>query len=521
MAERRLNPGDAFWFYSEEEKNPQTVSCLLWMDREIDPDQFRAIISERLVDKYPIFHQRIRRSRNPLMLPHWKDDPDFNLDNHVEVVQLPAPGDKAALADLVSAQRSTQLDLTRPLWKFFLIQGYEGKSAIHARIQHSIADGWALVRLVLSLADESDQNPAPKVIDKKRKRKRDLAARATDPVTDAVTGAISATKASVARAVDSVTETAGRVVGGTRAAVSDPGSIPARLAEGQDALEQTVQINLDPSRFAEFGSQMADQILDQLRPVTETASMIGDGAGEAVGVIYAPRPGRTILHGKVSGVKRVDWIDPVPLEPIKAAGKAYGATVNDMLMAALTNALRLYLEEKDALTVDSLLTTVPISLRKPTAALPRTLGNRFGILSVLLPVGIADPVEQLQAIKTQMDEIKGSLEPIVSFGVVGLSALLTPEVQRRVARFSQAQAIGVTTNVPGPRHELTLAGGVVKGAWGMGGVAGDTNLSFGIFTLNGELNFSVHCDVAITPDPERILAHFLTAVNTLVERAPA
>jgi hypothetical protein len=73
----------------------------------------------------------------------------------------------------------------------------------------------------------------------------------------------------------------------------------------------------------------------------------------------------------------------------------------------------------------------------------------------------------------------------------------------------------VTTNVPGPRHEIYVAGGKVLGMWGMGGLSGNMNLSFGIFSLNGELNFSVHSDTGITKDPERILDLFLESVEEL------
>src|SRR6476659_7852316 len=124
MSERRLSPSDAVWLYSEWEKNHQTVSSLMWLDREVDPEVLRGIIKSRLVDKYPTFHQRIRKSRNPLFLPHWEDDPEFSMDNHFKVIQLPEPGDKAELEKLVSYQRGLLLDPERPLWKYYLIQGY-------------------------------------------------------------------------------------------------------------------------------------------------------------------------------------------------------------------------------------------------------------------------------------------------------------------------------------------------------------------------------------------------------------
>lgn len=517
MAERRLSPADAAWLYSEWEKNHQTVSALLWMDREVDPDEVRAIITERLVDKYPTFHQRIRKSRNPLFMPHWQDDPDFSIDHHFEVEQLPEPGDKAALEALVSQQRSLLLDPTRPLWKIHLIQGYlqDGvpTSAVHARIQHSIADGWALVRLVLSLADESVERPT--VVEKTPKRKRDAALKAAQPAVDAV----DAVADSVKRAAASVADTAGRAAEAVVGMVREPASVPATLASGQDALEETLTITLDPQRFLEFGAAVPDTIATQVSGLANSAGKITQSAQDAIDFTFPPRPGKTILHGPVSGRKKVAWIDPIPLDPVKQAGKALGATINDMLLGALTNALRGYLLEKDALTVEELFTAMPVSLRKPDAPLPRTLGNRFGLVPVMLPVHVADPVEQVLALHEQIEQIKQSQMPIVSFGLISVAALSTPDVERMIHKLNQDQSIGVTTNVPGPRKPLVFAGGNVKGAWGMGGLSGNMNLSFGIFSLAGEINFSVHSDEAITPDPERILDHFLESVDALVQAA--
>ena len=78
---------------------------------------------------------------------------------------------------------------------------------------------------------------------------------------------------------------------------------------------------------------------------------------------------------------------------------------------------------------------------------------------------------------------------------------------------NQDHSIGVTTNVPGPRHSIHVAGGRVLGSWGMGGLSGNMNLSFGIYTLDGMLNFAVHSDTGITDDPERILHFFLESIE--------
>jgi hypothetical protein len=520
MAERRLSIADAAWLYSEWDKNLQTVSSLMWLDREIDPEEFRAIVKARLVDKYPTFSQRIRESRNPLLMPHWSDDPDFDLDRHVEVVHLPAPHDRATLEALVSEQRSTALEEGRPLWKFIVIQGYQQEgigpsTVLHSRIQHAIADGWALVRLVLTLADEDSSTEKVKVVDKPRKRKRESAIKAAQPAVDAAEAVASAVAGTAGAVKDGAVWAAGQVAG----LVRDPSSAPARLATGKDLVEGALTLAPDKARFVEFGSSVGEQVAGRVKPLTDAADVATTGAEDAVDFLLSPRPGRTILHGDVSGTKKVAWIDPIPLEPVKLAGKTFGATINSMLMGAQTNALRRYLLEKDALNVEELYTVVPVSLRKADAPLPRKLGNRFGLVPVLLPVGIEDPVEQVRSIQRQMDELRSRQMPVVSFGLTSAIAVTKPDVLQLVHKITQAQSIGVTTNVPGPRQELKVAGGTVLGAWGMGGLSGNMNLSFGIFSLAGKINFSIHSDTAITPDPERILDLFVDAVNELVGKA--
>ncbi len=507
MSERRMAPSDAVWLYSEFEGNHQAVSAVIWTDREIDPDNLRAVVGDRLITRYPTFTQRVRMSRNPGLMPHWEDDPDFDIDRHIHVMRLPEPGDKEALEALVSDQRSKMLDRSRPLWEIFLIQGYRGNtSAIHARIQHAIADGWALVRLVLSLADEDSATERPRTTDGKRRRKRDVAAGVVSPAKDAVTGAADAVQSAAARAAGTMSDIAG-----------NPKAIGAKLASGVDALQETLTVDVDAHQFLEYGQQVPDAVRQRMGKAKDTAHEVGHTTKDAFDLLMPPRPGQTMLHGTVNGHKKVAWIEPIGLQPVKDAGKTMGATINDVLLGALTNALRNYLLDNEGLTVDSLLTSVPISLRKPDTPLPRNLGNRFGLIPVLLPVGIADPLEQVRQIKRQIDDVKNSQIPIMSFGVVSVSAMLTPELEKFAHKMNQAHSIGITTNVPGPRNELHFAGAKVLGMWGMGGNSGNMNLVFGIFSLNGELNFAVQSDTGITTDPERILDLFVQSVRTIEE----
>ncbi len=151
----RMTPADAVWYLGENRCNPMMISSMLWFDRRMDVDGLRARYQERMIDRHPVFRQRIVPSRTSVLLPKWEDDPHFDLDDHVTVVEMAPPGDHATLEDLCSVERSTPLDRSRPMWHVTVYQGYRGTgSAVHTRIHHSIGDGLALMQLLLTLVDE-------------------------------------------------------------------------------------------------------------------------------------------------------------------------------------------------------------------------------------------------------------------------------------------------------------------------------------------------------------------------------
>ena len=87
-------------------------------------------------------------------MPHWEDDPDFSIDHHLHHATLPEPGDEAALQAFVERKMQEPLDRSRPLWHFYVIDGYQGGSVVVSRFHHALADGMALAEVLLSLTDE-------------------------------------------------------------------------------------------------------------------------------------------------------------------------------------------------------------------------------------------------------------------------------------------------------------------------------------------------------------------------------
>jgi WS/DGAT/MGAT family acyltransferase len=144
---------DAAWLAMEDPRNLMMVTGVLILDGRPDPDRLRSMFEERLL-RFDRFRQRIERPPLGLGMPSWRDDERFDLNLHMHRVALPEPADKEALETLVSDLLSTPLDLTKSPWQIHVVE-YGPDTVLVARLHHSIADGIALMRVLLSLTDTS------------------------------------------------------------------------------------------------------------------------------------------------------------------------------------------------------------------------------------------------------------------------------------------------------------------------------------------------------------------------------
>jgi diacylglycerol O-acyltransferase len=151
---RPLSNVDAAWLRMEDPTNLMMVAGILVFEEPLDPRRVRATLVKRLLP-FDRFRQRVVEAPFGIGQAHWVDDQRFDLDAHLHRVALPAPGDQAALEELVGDLMSTPLDMSKPLWQIHLIDGFHGGSVFMARIHHCIADGIALIQLLLSLTDSS------------------------------------------------------------------------------------------------------------------------------------------------------------------------------------------------------------------------------------------------------------------------------------------------------------------------------------------------------------------------------
>jgi diacylglycerol O-acyltransferase / wax synthase len=213
------------------------------------------------------------------------------------------------------------------------------------------------------------------------------------------------------------------------------------------------------------------------------------------------------LKAELGVAQRVTWSDPVPLREIKEIGHGTGATVNDVLVAAMTGAFHRYLVRHHAL-VEELRAMVPLNLRPLDQPLPRELGNRFGLVYLNLPVGIRGPRARLDAIHRQMDEIKHSPEGGLSYGILGVLGMTPPQVERRLLDVFSDKVTMVLTNVPGPTERVYFAGTPVAGVTGWVPAAGNIGVGVSIFSYDGKVTVGLRVDADLVPHPETIIEDY-------------
>ena len=439
---------DAAWLGMEDPTNLMMVTGVMVLDGKAEPKRLGTLLDRRLAP-FGRVHQRVTRPRSRGGLPHWQDDPRFDIANHLSHIALPAPGGEDALREMVSELMSTPLDMTKPLWHMHLVDGYSGGSAVIARIHHSIADGMALVRVMLSLTDSTRSAPASR-------------RRALEP--------------SHGGPLDWLPTAFGR-----------------SMAAGQALLAE-------PSRIGDV-------------------ARLGASAAYHLGRLIAlPPDPHTVFKGELGRRKRAAWSALVPLDDFKAIGKAFDATVNDVLIAAATGALRRYLERRGEATAGlSIRASVPVNLRPLDQA--HKMGNAFGLVFLNLPVGVVDPVRRLRGIKKDMEWLKRSPEALVAYGILNLMGLAPVEVERLGLRFFGSKATAVLTNVPGPREPFYLAGRRVEKVMFWVPQSGHLGLGISILSYAGSVMLGIATDEGLAPDPEQIVEEFGRELQALKQAA--
>lgn len=473
-ASERLSSADAAWLHMDRPTNLMVINSVLLFDEPVDFARMRRIVQRRLVDTYPRFRQRISESRLPVVPPSWHDDPEFELDHHIHHRALPAPGDDAALQELVGDLVATPLDRTKPLWDFYLVDGYGPGCAVIVRMHHCIADGIALARVMLSLTDTT--------------RKAGIAGerpvRSAEPHAGARGRLLEVMPKPVEAAVESVVD-----------------GVSAGRRAGRAALRQGLSIAVHP------------------RHASRLAGAIARDTQTAIRLLLTPADAASAIKGDPHVSRNVSWTQPLELSLVKRVAHDHDATVNDVLLAAVSGALRAYLQRRGG-AVSEIQAIVPFNLRPLDEPVPRELGNRFGLVFLPLPVGVSGSYRRLMEVHRRMEAIKHSRDAPVSYGILGAIGLTPLPVEQRIVDVFTGKGTAVMTNVPGPRRTVYFAGAPVKTVLVWAPTSGHIGMSVSIFSYKGAVTVGLLVDAALIPDPETITGRLEEELQALAGLEP-
>jgi diacylglycerol O-acyltransferase / wax synthase len=453
LAGERMTKVDTAWLRMDSPSNLMMIVGVWSLKPSIKYEELCRRVQERLL-KYNRFRQRVVEDTAGAT---WVEDTDFDIERHVLREKLPkhAKGRaQAALQDRVGELAVQPLDPKHPLWQMHLIEDYEGGSALIVRIHHCIADGIALISVTMSLVDGGEAPP-------ERKRK-EAPAGAEDWIAQTL--------------VKPFTDMTVKALG----------------AAGEGAVKSLGMLR-DPHKGIEGSIDLAKLAYQVL--------------SDAAALALMPDDSKTRLKGKPAGNKRVAWCQPIPLDEVKAVGKALNCSVNDVLLSCVAGALGEYLTSLgDNVAGQEIRAMIPVNLRPIEHAYK--LGNRFGLVPLVLPIGVENPIERVYEVRRRMNALKGSTQPLLAFGVLALAGLLIKPAQDAIMALFGKKTTAVMTNVPGPREKLKFLGSTLEQSMFWVPQSGDIGLGVSILSYGGGVQFGVITDTALCPDPQKIIDEF-------------
>jgi diacylglycerol O-acyltransferase len=456
----RMSPVDTAWLRMEGPTDALSIVSVMTTDTPVAAAELRRLVATRLLS-FPRFRQRPVADA---LGASWHEAAAFDLDAHVVATQLPEPAGKIELEQLVSRLAGERLDPTRPLWQIHFVERYGEGSAWVLRVHHCYADGTAMVGVLLSLT-ESGAHPA------------------NDPSGPA----------------------ASRRRGGDRRPGERPG-VPRPLRTWLDQLSLPASDVLD-NVVAEGARRLEAGVDTLFHPdsAAKVASQVGGMAAEFARVLALADDPVTPLRGVLSGAKRVAWSAPLDLADIRTVARALGCTVNDVLMAAIAGALGAHLREVHGFDTDELVlrASVPVDLRPPGDC--TTLGNRFGLAFVDLPVGTHNPLHRVFRVHETTDALKRSLQPPVTLAVLGVLGLLPAAVQAPVIELFSRKGTLVASNVRGPDAPIYLCGQRIRELYFWVPQGGSMGIGVSILSYAGQVFFGIVADRSLLPEPSRLV----------------
>jgi WS/DGAT/MGAT family acyltransferase len=436
----RLSFTDASFLYIENEFNHMHIAVVALFE---GPPPRGDAIEEMIASKLhlvPRYRQKVRFVPFDAGQPVWSDDHHFNLGYHLRHTALPSPGSDEQLRTLVGRVMSQQLDRAKPLWELWVVEGLsEDRWAMLSKTHHCMVDGVAGSDLVSLLMDETADADHPLAKPWEPEPRPTSLSLWTDSIVDGIKSPREGLRA-------------------LRKAIA----APARLLEGIEEVGDGL------STFRKFTKSEAE----------------------------------SSLNGPIGPHRRWHWA-ATHIAEIKKVRAAHGGTVNDVVLAAITNGFReLMLARGEPVEGMCVRTLVPVSLRREDQH--GEFNNRVSAMFAELPMDIADPVERLHSLHAQMSDLKEHHQAAAAETLTSLSGFAPPALlaagARLFAGIEQHAVQTVTTNVPGPQRPMYAAGRRMLSAYPYVPLAGSVRIGVAIFSYAGNLTFGITGDWDTTAD---------------------
>jgi WS/DGAT/MGAT family acyltransferase len=459
----RMSPLDAAFVELEDEDRHASLaiaSVAVLEGPAPSQDEFVAAIAGKLT-LVPRYRQKMRTVPLDLGRPVWVDDPGFDINYHIRRTALPAPGDDDALRRLVARVMSQRLDRERPLWECWVVEGLDaGRWAVISKLHHCMADGISGTNLYDAIFDHRRRPSAPLYDD------------------------------------------------------WAPAAEPSTLRLTAEAL---CELTLNPVDQLRLLGRAVHSPMVAARRIYRT----GLGALTLAGAIWPAS--ESSLVGPI-GVPRHYGTARASLADVVRIGKAFHATVNDVVLAAITSGYRQLMvhsgQNPDPYAVRTL---VPVSVRAQGDH--GTCDNRISMLLAFLPVDITEPVERLRTVHHRLLMLKASNEAEAGEALTTLAEHEPfPPVSwglRLAMRLPQRSVVTVTTNVPGPRRPLYILGRRMLEIFPYVPIALRLRTGVSILSYCDQITFGVTTDYAIAPDPGVLADAITDGIRELLDAVPA
>jgi WS/DGAT/MGAT family acyltransferase len=455
----QLSAQDATFLYTENERVANHVGGLYIYDQSTTAGglvTFKQILRhmEARLHRVPRYRQKLAWVPGNLDHPYWIDDPKFDIEYHVRHMALPKPGDWRQLMIQTSRLYDRPLDMSRPLWVFYVIEGLDnvegippGSFAVVTKTHHALIDGVTGTAMATAIHERTADAP-------------------------------------------------------------DPEPTPWQPRPAPTEMEMLTRSYLNslgqPLKFLQLLSEMspaAQRLMDGLSSERFRLPPAGGGVP------------RTRFNGNTSGHRVLAAAD-FPLADLRAIKDAVpSGTINDVILAIGGGALRRYLMAHDELPDQSLVTMAPIAVRSKdtaSASAAATPGNQVTGMVVSLATLEPDPLKRLQAIH---DSAANSKELTNAVGAKLMTdfnqfvpSVMTGLASRLVSSLDLAASMQpivntVLTNVPGPQFPLYFCGARMVNQYSLGIVQDGLTLFHGILSYNGGLTITAMSDRESMPDP--------------------